>query len=283
MRVANQEQPFHPIYNYAVITDAEEGLILVDVDTLADGEPRNNFLKRALTWNPGGVLNGARHIALGGQLRLHRDAERRWSWWTSTIRCSRRSRATCRMNDLRASRCSSATCSRSIAGGLQVIDVTQPGKPRRGGRAHACRSPMRTSSTSRAPTPTWPPARRGLAIVDIEKPEKPRLYATFNAERGDHDARDVVVATTNASLFAYVADGKGGLKVIQLTRPRRSRGSTASAPSPKPQLIASYRTADAGAVAVTASGTRPGGRRDRGPDRGLRTARLATIHRFRDA
>jgi hypothetical protein len=44
MRAANQEQAFHPIYHYAVITDSEEGLILVDVDTLADGDPRNNFL-----------------------------------------------------------------------------------------------------------------------------------------------------------------------------------------------------------------------------------------------
>ena len=43
----NQEQAFHPLYRYAVVTDSEEGLILVDVDTLADGEPRNNFLKRA--------------------------------------------------------------------------------------------------------------------------------------------------------------------------------------------------------------------------------------------
>ncbi len=33
---------------------------------MADGEPRNNFLKRAVTWNPGGVLNGARHITVGG-------------------------------------------------------------------------------------------------------------------------------------------------------------------------------------------------------------------------
>ena len=44
MRVTNQEQPFHPIYNYAAITDAKEGLILVDVNTLADGNPLNNFL-----------------------------------------------------------------------------------------------------------------------------------------------------------------------------------------------------------------------------------------------
>ena len=68
----NQEQPFHPIYNYAVVTDAEEGLFLVDVNTLADGEPRNNFLRRerlaggATAWNPDGVLNGARHITLAG-------------------------------------------------------------------------------------------------------------------------------------------------------------------------------------------------------------------------
>ena len=29
-------------------------------------EPRNNFLKRALTWNPSGVLNGARHLTIAG-------------------------------------------------------------------------------------------------------------------------------------------------------------------------------------------------------------------------
>ena len=49
-----------------MVTDAEEGLYLVDVDTLADGEPRNNFLRRAVTWNEDGVLTGARHITLAG-------------------------------------------------------------------------------------------------------------------------------------------------------------------------------------------------------------------------
>ena len=33
MRVANLEQPFSAIYNYAVITDAQEGLVLTDVNT----------------------------------------------------------------------------------------------------------------------------------------------------------------------------------------------------------------------------------------------------------
>lgn len=68
MRDANQEQPFLPIYSYAAITDAVEGLILVNIETMADGEFRNNFLKRAVTWNEGGVLKGARHIILAGEV-----------------------------------------------------------------------------------------------------------------------------------------------------------------------------------------------------------------------
>ena len=66
MNETNMEQPFHPLYNYALVTDSEEGLILSNVNTLADREPRNNFLERALTWNENGILNGARHITIGG-------------------------------------------------------------------------------------------------------------------------------------------------------------------------------------------------------------------------
>jgi hypothetical protein len=62
----NQEQRFHEIYRYAVVTDSVEGMYLVNVDTMSDGEPRNNFLRRAVTWNENGVLNGARHITLAG-------------------------------------------------------------------------------------------------------------------------------------------------------------------------------------------------------------------------
>ena len=58
LRGLNQEQPFSPIYSYAFVTDAVEGLIAVNVDTLADGEFRNNFFTRAVTFNPDGVLTG---------------------------------------------------------------------------------------------------------------------------------------------------------------------------------------------------------------------------------
>ena len=47
----------------AAITDAVEGLILTDVVTMGDFEPRNNFLRRDVVWNPDGLLDGARHAA----------------------------------------------------------------------------------------------------------------------------------------------------------------------------------------------------------------------------
>jgi len=68
LRALNQEQPFLPIYSYAAVTDSVEGLVMVNVDTLADGELRNNKLKRAVTWNPDNVLKGARHIQLAGEI-----------------------------------------------------------------------------------------------------------------------------------------------------------------------------------------------------------------------
>ena len=57
------------------------------------------------------------------------------------------------------------------------------------------------------------------------------------------DARDVVVGATNASLFAYVADGVNGLKVIQLISPESQPNFYGFAPEPRPELIAWYKTA----------------------------------------
>ncbi|MGV3721008.1 MAG: hypothetical protein ACO1SX_08860, partial [Actinomycetota bacterium] len=65
-RPENQESPIHPLYAYLYITDRHEGLILVNAATLLDGDPTNNFLKRALTWNPDGLLTGANHIEVAG-------------------------------------------------------------------------------------------------------------------------------------------------------------------------------------------------------------------------
>ena len=72
MRDINQEQPFHPLYHYAVVTDAEEGLILVNVDTLADREPRNNFPQASAHLEPERRAQGRAACDAGRDIRLHR-------------------------------------------------------------------------------------------------------------------------------------------------------------------------------------------------------------------
>jgi hypothetical protein len=59
---------------------------------------------------------------------------------------------------------------------------------------------------------------------------------------GITDAHDVTVASTNASLFAYVADGADGLKVVQLTSPKSQPNFYGFSPRPAPELIARYTT-----------------------------------------
>ncbi len=62
----NEEQPIHPLYGYLYVVDKYEGLILVNAATLLDGDPLNNYLKRAVTFNPNGALNDANNIVIAG-------------------------------------------------------------------------------------------------------------------------------------------------------------------------------------------------------------------------
>ena len=59
------------MYGYIYVTDRDEGLILVPAGTLLDGNPLNNFLGRELTFNPDGILHGARAITIVGNLCVH--------------------------------------------------------------------------------------------------------------------------------------------------------------------------------------------------------------------
>ena len=83
---------------------------------------------------------------------------------------------------------------------------------------------------------------------------------TYNAGGRLVDSRDVIVASTNASLFAYVADGRDGIKVLQLTSPDSHPNFYGFRPAPKPELIATYPT-DSPALALS-----KGLDRDRGVD-----------------
>jgi hypothetical protein len=234
MRVANLEQPFAEIYNYAVVTDAVEGLILVDINTLSDGEFRNNFLRRSLTWNPGGALDGARHVTIGGNL-LYVAADTGLVVVDATTALAPRIVATLPLSDMRASALQFRYLFATARDGLVVIDVTDPARP-----ARVATLPLADASGIFV-TRTWAYVANGtsgLAIIDVGRPTVPRLFRQLGSADGIDDARDVVVATTNASLFAYVADGRSGLKVLQLTAPDTQPDFYGFSPEPRPQLIA---------------------------------------------
>ena len=65
-RPENEEQPIHKLFSYCYVADGQEGLIVVDIHTLVDGNPSNNFLTRAVTFNPDGILNGAVYARVAG-------------------------------------------------------------------------------------------------------------------------------------------------------------------------------------------------------------------------
>ena len=234
MREVNREQPFHPIYNYALITDAQEGLILTDVNTLQDGEARNNFLKRALTWNGGGILKGARHITMGGYY-AYIAADAGLVVLNLDTPLEPRVAAVVPLDGARASALQFRYLFVTDSTGLRVIDVTLPERA----RAVAQVPLAEAKGLFVARTYAYIAAgREGLVVIDVEKPEAPRVYAKFDAGGKLNDARDVIVGTTNASLFAYVADGRNGLKVIQLTAPDTQPKFYGFSPEPRPQLIA---------------------------------------------
>ena len=238
MRKQNLEQPFHPLFNYAFITDSEEGLILVDVNTLADGEPRNNFLDRALTWNPDGVLNGARHASIGGNY-LYIAADTGLVVVDIDNPLEPRLVTTMAMDDLRATMLQFRYLFATTAAGLEVIDVTNPEKPKTTPGNTIAIDDARKVFVSRTYAYVAAGAE-GLVIVDVENPLELKEYKRFS--EGLADSQDVMVATTNASLFAYVADGVEGLKVIQLTSPDLQPKFYGFSPAPNPYLIARHDT-----------------------------------------
>ncbi len=244
MRVTNQEQAFHPIYHYAFISDSREGLIVVNVDTLADGEPRNNFLKRTATWNgegaSRGVLDGARHITVGGHY-LYITTPRGLVIVDVDDPLKPRWLATVPLQDARASALQFRYLWVTTAQGLELVDVTSPRKPLHVETARVPLADARKVYVARTYAYVAAGAE-GLVIVDVERPRQPRVET--RVQKGDspatslQDSQDVIVGSTNASLFAYVADGAFGLKVLQLTAPDTQPKFYGFSPVPKPQVIA---------------------------------------------
>jgi hypothetical protein len=240
MRAMNQEQAFEPIYNYAAVTDAEEGLILVDITTMADGEFRNNKLERAVTWNPDGVLDGARHIVLGGEVAYITAAK---GLVTVDLHDPLHPAlaSVVPLDDARASALQFRYLWVTTREGVQLFDVTDMRAPVAVPQATVPLADARRIYIAR--THAYVAAKAdGLVILDVTNPTRPSIYRkeTFGGQM--NDVEDVVVASTNASLFAYVADGRNGMKVIQLTSPSSQPNFYGFSPDPMPELIAWART-----------------------------------------
>ena len=65
----------------------------------------------------------------------------------------------------------------------------------------------------------------------------------FSADGKLTDVQDIKIGMVDASAFAFVADGKNGLRVLQILSPEDSPNSYGFSPHPTPKLIASFRTA----------------------------------------
>lgn len=242
----NQEQPMRPIYDYAVITDAVEGLVLVNVETMADGEFRNNKLDRAhfadgsTAWNPDGILTGARHVTLAGDIAyIAADAG------LVTVDLSNPAdpqlMAVRALTNARASTIQFRYLWVTDAEGVKLFDVTDMRNPVAMPQATVPLADARRIYVAR--TFAYVAAKRdGLVILDVTKPLAPKLYQRVTLDGTLDDAEDVIVGSTNATLFAYVADGRNGLKVLQLTTPDSQPNFYGFSPAPKPELIAWART-----------------------------------------
>src|SRR6185437_14842630 len=204
-----------------------------------DGNPRNNHLRRALTWNPNGILRGARHLTVGGHF-VYIAADAGLVIVNLDDPLHPRFESVVPLQDVRASALQFRYLFVTDSDGLEVLEITDKTHPRRVGTKVPLEDAHRVYL---ARTYAYVAAgKQGLAVIDIEKPEQMALHQLLAVPGAVSDARDVVVGSTNASLFAYVADGSNGLTVLQLTSPQSQPKFYGFSPEPKPQVIARYHT-----------------------------------------
>src|SRR5437762_7524465 len=235
----NHEQAVHALYAYVYVTDKYEGLILLGAGTLLDGNPLNNFLERALTYNPGGMLAGARNITIAGTYAyISCDAglvvinldDPLNPYVTEVIDdATIPSIGPVQVQFRYAFACS--------PDGLHVLDVTDLAHPRP--VAHLPIADCRNAYIGRTYAYVAAGAQ-GLVIVDVTNPEQPRIDQIFDAGGCINDLNDVKLGITYTSQFAYLADGCNGLRVVQLTSPE-TPGNQGFSPRPTPVLIATRR------------------------------------------
>jgi hypothetical protein len=125
--------------------------------------------------------------------------------------------------------------------GFKVVDITSPTKPRlvsdaivhlkNAQRFYLARTYAYVADGS-----------DGIAFIDISRPTQPKLERIYNADGLLNDTRAVQVGSISASMFALVADGKNGLRVLQMISPENVPEAMGFSPVPNPKLIATFPT-----------------------------------------
>ncbi len=241
-RPENQEQPISPTFRYAYVTDSAEGLIVVDINTFSDSNPLNNYIKRDATFNPNGVLTGAQHLTVAGNYAYIVSSKSGLNIVDISTPTSPKLVATLGAPALVEPRIVQVQFRYAFVldrEGLKVFDITNPNKPRATAGTVAIADArdlylVRTYAYVAA-------GAQGLAIIDVERPEAPGPPQFFTADGSLNDATGVTVAATYAGQYAYVADGKNGLKVVRLID-TDTPGYLGWSPVPVPQVIASMST-----------------------------------------
>jgi len=250
----NEEQPIHLLYGFLYVADKDEGLVIVGnpdleskspgVGTLLDGDPTNNFLKRARTFNPDGVLTGARRITIAGTFAyiltdkalVVVDLDNPLApQITAIIGASF-------LNDPRAVTIQFRYAFVVDRDGMKVLDVTDLAQPKPEPHVLVPLEDARNIYVAR--TYAYVSAgKQGLAIIDLETPTAPKLDQVFTADGQLNDVNDVKIGMVDGSAFAFVADGRNGLRVLQIVSsfddPAHFSGFS---PRPTPKLIAMSRT-----------------------------------------
>ena len=244
----NEEQKISLIYAWVFITDREEGLVMATVATLVDGNPDNNFLEKDLKiirYNPDGKLTGAMHSFMAGTNLYVVGAKGLFVLGLSnTELIAPKLLGELSGGEFKNPRAISVQFRYAFISdddGLKVVDISNPSQPRlvvgasvplkKAGRLYVARTYAYV-----------PNGEEGLAIIDIQNPEKPRLEEMFNAGGALNDSRAVQIGSINASMYALVADGRNGLRVLQMISPDTVPGHMGFSPRPNPKLIATYPT-----------------------------------------
>ena len=250
----NEEQPIHLLYGFLYVADKQEGLVIVGdpnlkskspgVGTPLDGNPANNFLKRALAFNPDGILTGARRISIAGSYAyiltdkslVVVDLDNPFAPRVTAVIGAQA------LNDPHGIAVQFRYAFVADRDGLKVLDVTDLAQPKLVANALVPLDDARNVYVAR--TYAYVSAgRQGLAIIDVEKPGAPILDQFFTAGGQINDLNDVKIGMVAGSAFAFAADGKNGLRVLQIISPWDDPGHFSGfSPRPTPKLIATAHT-----------------------------------------